>query len=219
MNIGTATIIGALIGAVAVIGAGYMDYIKPSERQVDNSEQYKKLVDENAGKIVELGWLRQEVSTLRSENQRLTDLAAKSDTEARQIRKNLEEVRDEQADLKQSRARAAVANSSPQTPAEIIPLSSIAPVPHRVTKRELTLATGDAMRVRADLTITLQYVKSYGASLVINGERYGSKKIGSRIPLSVRSQEKCFLEIISYTGEQVTPGKVRADLVCEPKDA
>lgn len=212
MNMATATVLGALLGAAGTFAAGYMNYLKPSEKQVDSSEQYRRLADENAFKLVEIERLRQTVASLKLEGQRLSELAAKHSSEFQEAQKNLEAARDQQKSAQPEKASITLQNSGVTES-----LSSIPPAASPLKKNELTLVAGDAMRIRDDLTITLEYVKRYGAFLLINGRKEGYNTVGSRIQLPVLSQEKCYLEIISHTAEQVVPGKVRADMVCVPK--
>ena len=215
MNPAVATIIGAVIGALATFAAGYLNFIKPSERQVDHYEPYRRLADENAGRKEEIGQLRQDLTALRQENSKLVEELAKGRASVDAMKKSLEASKAEEA------ARRSSVTPEPKAQASLTPKLEtpveVAPAPSRTTRKEVILTTGDAMRVRDDVTVTLSDVNQNGAFLMINGGIYNYQRIGNRIDLSVKSRERCFLEILSLTPKDPAPGRVRADLVCEPR--
>jgi len=171
----------------------------------------KVIADQNAT----IAELRRESASLRAEIGKLADENAKARASVDAAKRSLEATKVDQAGQRsagslENRPKAEVAPRA-ETPAVAAPTQS------RSTRKEVTLTTGDAMRVRDDVTVTLNDVNQNGAFLMINGGIYNYQRVGNRIDLSVKSRERCFLEILSLASKDLAPGRVRADLVCEPR--
>lgn len=211
-------IITALITAAATIGASYVNLLKPTEKQIVNSAQYKNLVDESAEKTIQIGELRQRLSSLESDNRKLTQainetkagMAHKQQSPSTPVVPTVDlpsRVESTPTELRSVPSETATLDAGPLA-------TTLAPKSRRT---ELQLAMGPASKIRDDLTITLARVQSDGVDLVINGQKANNLKVGQRTRLLRTSRETCFLEIMSYSPNQEGQATARADMMCEPR--
>lgn len=197
-------VLGALIGAGATIGAAHIGLSKPSEKQLNNSEQYTKLGEELEIRKGELGKLQGQLQALNNENQTLRN------------------------DLTAARAKQDSANANEQGPGaspllpngqppKAVPATAIGSNGQGKERRYMLQLRAMDTVTSQGLTATLLDINRQGATLVVNGHKVSHIKPGRRLVVASAEQDNCFVEVIGFSSADSQPLTMRLDHVCEPK--
>lgn len=227
------TVIGAILALIGTVFAAYLNFIKPTEKQVVTSDPYKIMAEANDALRSDIRDFHQRINTIEAENLQLqnevssvrtnpavasTDVTKEQQAEIASLQQRLKALESENAELRKPvRVKADQNTTLQRDMQDSDAIGSTSPQPLKLRRVELSLPPGIAQRISEELTVTSEpFYPSYGLTLVINGKKRTGINAGERVSVSKTSSEECFLEVMSLPLEkQTTGGKdIRVEYVC-----
>ena len=209
-KVAIATVLAALLTAGATIWAARIGLVRPSERQVVDSEKYKELVDSSAALTVQNGELNGRIRLLEQENKKLQQDIVGAQAKASLLQSQLQA---RPSEVPNQPPTFAIKQLSPEV--GTAPPSAATSSP-KTQRTEITLARQSPVVINDELTVTLNYVNRNGAEIRVNGGNNPYQMPGNRINVKAIRDMRCFLENMSISQANEEQQTARVDLVCTP---